>query len=1313
MTRTLAQDELARRNPLEPVLLVKITTYSDHDEETVEATYYLSDRPVLYDYGNTGTDRGFLAFVQGVSDVTYAIQHVPGDDGGQFNKELTLTLANADYQGTRFSEVLRGKNILLGHVEVASVLRDPGSALAWWDLTDLTGTEHIVWFRGDCQSLASVDDDQLTLSIQAEHTRVSEPTATAAATVDPKDLGRRYPQPIGEAKRVQAIGEVVGWATTLSESISSTTTGTTKMTDVSGLPAATTFELLLAGEQVTCSGSDPVGNSVTITARGANGTSAGGHDAGEVCVELLATSTFVVAPYPVASVDRVYLHNPFNDELFAVENDYSTNLFDTSTVPGLTVSSVSFTQAQMLDALMEAQTVATVSTQAEYDDDTPEAYSYAVVTGDTRTLTSPPESDDGNWSDTSGAAPIWENDEASGATTDSLEVKFVGDEHGSGATAVHRARLRYTANAWDWDPGMVEIRCDFDGADFPAAADATMNVSLPHTWTSEGNATVYGTWSDALDDTFSNLFTDSIITLRMVGAGGFYDMGKLEMTGGTWGIEIEYGAASAVSRTVDAEIVAAQFGFGASIYVDVSGYVADYNWATLHEFAGGGSYATSNCTASEETTIVKSGGESLKVVCDAFVDIHAMDDSESNWTASAGTVKQTYLADTQVSDCESTTGWTAYECTLVASTEQVHEGTKSIRCHTDTHAAAGARFTPASPLDMRGKKVSAWVYNLTSGGYVRMQCRSSTSPVYDLWHSKLATTYAPYGTWTLVEFDMESAATRGGLHASFDITSVVDFLWYFSPGVSGGSVQYWDDFRYESHHNEGSGAIWHSASTSFPYLWRGDLTSMDLTNATITVDVWIGDDSWWITTNGIRCLVSHLTSGAPPADYDYVDVTFNSMGAIVEGAWNSLVFDFSGSLQGGSGATMTSIVYLGLQQRSNGEVVEYDDIRATRGSVVAQYNAADQGDWDSYENRYKVSVRADNASDVSEIRVQFSDEVETGTTAPSAYEELAISGAALSEDTWVTSSHVSDTTGSPTLDAVRTVRVEIDMIAAPSANPTVYIDKLEYVDEGSSSAYSVAGGVLIENPIDVFRMLLTYLGREDASSLDSSSFGLHALTYASWKIAGDLRLIGYGFREKISRLEEETGINLIRAEANSGVEWRVSAPSNALDTYGSSSKTLGSFFEVRELGTDASEVAARFAFWYAPNLVAETFDVEGFTALVRADVEQNDISGTVATSLLIAAEAAFGAVHADAVPLTMIQDQTTAEARAAYGVTHGIDILPTYEGEAPWWDALDLELGDVVSVPIPWRASVVKVRVVGITKRWSDGIMALRVVEVT
>ena len=96
------------------------------------------------------------------------------------------------------------------------------------------------------------------------------------------------------------------------------------------------------------------------------------------------------------------------------------------------------------------------------------------------------------------------------------------------------------------------------------------------------------------------------------------------------------------------------------------------------------------------------------------------------------------------------------------------------------------------------------------------------------------------------------------------------------------------------------------------------------------------------------------------------------------------------------------------------------------------------------------------------------------------------------------------------------------------------------------------------------------------------------------------------------------------------------------------------------------------------------------------------------------AEAAFG--RRDAPPvvfLTIAEANTAAEIAGYYEQEMAAPAVVLIVTGVPWTEAYKLELGDVVGITPPWRASEVTARVVEMDRDASTRMHRLRLVEVT
>ena len=342
--------DLAKRRAVARFPLVVMTTFSDADAGTVSRTFYWSTKPARYKYAASATPREFLPILQNVGAITSGFAHVPDAAVVESRRaEVRLELIQEDRGSGVVWKDLSAETLQFARVEIADLLVDAdriarGAGTAWWDLTDYAGTEHVVRFRGEFIQVEEVTDQGVTLVFQ-----VSEPNLNLAradqASSGSGSLGSVYPLPFGQAKNVRCVRQDVGWATTISVALTNSATGNKDVADASNFPASGSFTVVIGTEQMTVSRVDF--QTLNITARGANGTSAVAHSAGDSLSEVLTNVIFVAAGYAAKALPRLYVIKPSTDERVLVPSgSYTLNLANAALVAGVTLTTIAFSAAQ-------------------------------------------------------------------------------------------------------------------------------------------------------------------------------------------------------------------------------------------------------------------------------------------------------------------------------------------------------------------------------------------------------------------------------------------------------------------------------------------------------------------------------------------------------------------------------------------------------------------------------------------------------------------------------------------------------------------------------------------------------------------------------------------------------------------------------------------------------------------------------------------------------------------------------------------------------------------------------------------------------
>lgn len=395
-------------------------------------------------------------------------------------------------------------------------------------------------------------------------------------------------------------------------------------------------------------------------------------------------------------------------------------------------------------------------------------------------------------------------------------------------------------------------------------------------------------------------------------------------------------------------------------------------------------------------------------------------------------------------------------------------------------------------------------------------------------------------------------------------------------------------------------------------------------------------------------------------------------------------------------------------------------------SLRWQYNAAGTlGDWaaESYWI-WRRQSSSDTYGFMDEMFLYFSDEVETGTTLPSAYRELTISDdlSALPgtfED--VNVGQGSDV-GSPTLAAVRTLGFRATIRAgqhgiatelfAPGSHFT-YWDALR--EGGTVSSYVGTEGAVLEHPADIFRHTVQVLM---GATIDETAQTAYVAAVGSLKLDADVRavltmedwlaLLGFNARGNIH----------CQPRANS-CEWAIYAADLTVAGGGDydfafaagSGAAWEGWAGVSDAGRDLkTEWASRYTFFYDYD-AALGLGEEGFKGSIRVAASQNDLSPKVPTADLSAAETARGVRERVPLAFLLIHDPATAEEVAAYYVREGVRIGSVFGVEGLHWaHSYALEPGDIRKLTPPWSSTEKDVRI--LTVRRDGGRVDVRAVEV-
>lgn len=676
---TAQQRALAASSSIKPILLVVLTTYADRALGTVDTVYYLSDRPVMYDYGNTGTVRQFETLVLSVTDLTQSIPHVPGTTPAGLETELRITLSNLPYRGgVPFVRELRAHNLEFATLELATVYGPLDSESGWYDLRAYTGDEHVVELRGEVEMAEGIDAESFQLRVVTPEVAVPWIHADDATITDPKDLGARLPIVYGAAKRVPCVNWQVGWTTTLTAIVPADAGASSVLpvTDATGFPT-TTFTVSIDGESIALASRATSGDPLVISARAADGTSEAEHKAGANVIEIVSEAIIVAAGHAASAMPVTYLRNPYSRELFATTIPRK-NLNDTA-LNGWTTLRLS--AAEQTAIYVESASAARITVQPEFVSDTPTTITKLIAPVGLSYSNNSPADEYLNFAP---PVPSLKMTFAAGAWQQSANCIFTGAQ-GLTSDVVQRYRVKFTA--------VADLRYgDGDEALFLSLYYRTLpglpfNGYLTLTFftnpTQIQTQTAYSSWVtvNQAESAFAGAYCEVVFNTHNLNASP-YD----SITLSSWGIEVEETSAS-LDRVTDAAAAGPGLGFGLDFYADVSGPTVPATYVAGYGFEESSGWNTSGCTVAADTTNKTEGTQSIKITVD----------------------------ETEIESCDSDAGsWILGRCTATNDTSDKTRGAGSMKLvMTTVYLSSSAWKQGLTPEDWTGKLI-AFDVRLTS-----------------------------------------------------------------------------------------------------------------------------------------------------------------------------------------------------------------------------------------------------------------------------------------------------------------------------------------------------------------------------------------------------------------------------------------------------------------------------------------------------------------------------------------------------------------------------------------------------------------------
>ena len=342
------QLDLLSRPQAAIAVLVRHDLFSDRAAGTIaETRWYSSPYPVRAVYN--GQARDFLDRISSVDAITTGFDHLPdANDFAPFRHSMQLELNTADWVDIGLFEEFQSLNLVGSLIEV-STIAVPISALSLLpaDLSSL-GEVRTLRFAGEVTEIGDFEDERnsLRLTIETQEPTLSWPIANGPS-VDPKDLGKLLPVPIGAARRVPLVNLEVGVQTALASDMDVNSVEF-DVTDEAAFPDEP-FVALIDNERIIV-GSAEEGRFLQVQ-RGFGGDAIESHRRGALIVHIRGV-VVAASAFPGADIQRVFAEASESGELVTIDPSlYTVRRFDQVSVPGREITSIAFTPDQIFEAI--------------------------------------------------------------------------------------------------------------------------------------------------------------------------------------------------------------------------------------------------------------------------------------------------------------------------------------------------------------------------------------------------------------------------------------------------------------------------------------------------------------------------------------------------------------------------------------------------------------------------------------------------------------------------------------------------------------------------------------------------------------------------------------------------------------------------------------------------------------------------------------------------------------------------------------------------------------------------------------------------
>lgn len=278
----------------------------------------------------------------------------------------------------------------------------------------------------------------------------------------------------------------------------------------------------------------------------------------------------------------------------------------------------------------------------------------------------------------------------------------------------------------------------------------------------------------------------------------------------------------------------------------------------------------------------------------------------------------------------------------------------------------------------------------------------------------------------------------------------------------------------------------------------------------------------------------------------------------------------------------------------------------------------------------------------------------------------------------------------------------------------IFADVDGYEVPAADTNFSVAAGALIESLPDILRNEIAIIAGLGHSAVDSTTFDAAETNLGSNVHALVTQDVGETFSSFTSRLCFEGRARMIQEEGASETVYKLITAESDYE-WPAAAVTLTEWQECSKSTRLGETIKTRFRALYDFDRSLGRLDESSYRLSLRADVDLNDISGTVATSVFTAAEQRYGRQDHNGFFFLTITDDATAEEVLGYYCTELVRVAAVYTLiGVPWVEGFPIERGDIIDL-IPGvddDSTTVKAQVIEYTKDFLTEFIDLVAVEI-